>query len=175
MFIIQSKQPSYCGHSFASSSCQTEYNGKVESALEAKTSLGGLSKGLRRNSSNLSQLYVQDHCVADATQIEIDVSSITNSPFFIRIVTPCGESGVLHFTQYGTAQVFKPQQHGCGHGIWKFEVYQFIDNSETLLISETMQLYGVGTLFFTVDDDLHPRLSGQEFLYMSGLCAKLRT
>ncbi|KAK6030999.1 hypothetical protein OSTOST_02857 [Ostertagia ostertagi] len=52
MFIIQSSKPSYCGHTFASSSCHTEYDGKVEAALQTKTALGGL---LKRTSSHRQQ------------------------------------------------------------------------------------------------------------------------
>ena len=44
--------------------------------------------------------------------------------------------------------------------------------SGSVVNTEKMQLDGVGSLFFTVGDDLAPRLSGQEFLYMSRPCPK---
>ncbi|VDN33766.1 unnamed protein product, partial [Cylicostephanus goldi] len=68
MFIIQSNQPSYCTNTFASGSCHTEYDGQVESALQTKCAMGGLSRGLRRTGSNLSELSLSDRCDYDATQ-----------------------------------------------------------------------------------------------------------
>ncbi|KAE9416473.1 hypothetical protein Angca_000054 [Angiostrongylus cantonensis] len=172
MFIIQSNQPSYSGHTFASSSCCTEYNGKVESGLNEKSS-GGLSRcGLRRTGSNLSEVSVTDLCQSDATQVELDFTVKCKQQVFVRTVTPCGEVGTLQFDDYETKQVFRPKQHGCGNGIWAIHVFQVIDHSEILLSSVSMPFNGVGTLYFTIADDLHPTLVGKEFLHMSGACRK---
>ncbi|PAV67930.1 hypothetical protein WR25_01181 [Diploscapter pachys] len=175
MFVMHSKPATYapCSGPFASSSCQTEFDGKMEAQIETKCTLG-MGSGMRRNSSNLSQLSSYHHshettCPADATQIEIDFSAITSKPFDVVIHAPNGEEGRLEFEQYGTAQIFTPHQHGCGHGLWTFEVR---DRSGSVVNTEKMQLDGVGSLFFTVGDDLAPRLSGQEFLYMSRPCPK---
>ncbi|WKY11513.1 hypothetical protein Q1695_003240 [Nippostrongylus brasiliensis] len=137
MFIIQSNKPQYCGHTFASSSCHTEYDGKVEAALQHKTSLGGLSRGLRRTGSNLSELSLTTICDADATQIELNFlvkcKQQQEQSVFVRVETPCGEVGIMEFSETleGQEQVFRPAQHGCGNGTWKVDVYQLIDNRRT--------------------------------------------
>ncbi|VDM69688.1 unnamed protein product [Strongylus vulgaris] len=124
MFIIQSNQPNYCGNSFASGSCHTEYDGQVESALQTKAALGGLSRGLRRTGSNLSELSLSDRCDYDATQIELDFTIKHQQPVCIRVETPCGETGTLEFNDVITENVFRPMQHGCGKGVWKIYVLQ---------------------------------------------------
>ncbi|CAI4223636.1 unnamed protein product [Auanema sp. JU1783] len=171
MFILQSSKPSYCSDTFASSSCHTEFNGK---ALTRQPSLGGLPMGLRRNSSNLSQISNQDLCSADATQIEIDFLSLTSIECHVIIKTPTGEVGILEFNGKEESKAFLPSQTGCGHGLWTFSVYTLMNNSKVLRSTETMQLDGVGSLFFSIADDLVPHLMSQEFLHMSGLCPKHR-
>ncbi|XGW02782.1 hypothetical protein V3C99_014648, partial [Haemonchus contortus] len=171
MFIIQSNQPNYCGHTFASSSCHTEYDGKVEAALQTKTALGGLSRGLRRTGSNLSELSLSAICDSDATQIELNFDVKCSQHLFVRAETPCGELGMLEFTGNDVEQVFRPMQHGCGNGVWKIEV---IDESETVLSTLSMPINGVGILYFEIGDDMCPSLVGKEFLYKSGACRKHR-
>ncbi|EYB81356.1 hypothetical protein Y032_0386g442 [Ancylostoma ceylanicum] len=127
MFIIQSNQPNYCANTFASSSCHTEYDGKVESELQAKVSLGGLSRGLRRTGSNLSELSLPDRCEYDVSQIELDFTTKCQQPVCVRVETPCGEIGTLEFNEFVTGQVFRPMQHGCGKGVWKIDVLQVVD------------------------------------------------
>ncbi|ETN81973.1 hypothetical protein NECAME_08275 [Necator americanus] len=144
MFIIQSNQPNYCTNTFASSSCHTEYDGKVESALQAKTSLGGLSRGLRRSGSNVSELSLPERCDYDVTQVEFDFSLKSQQSIHIRVETPCGEIGTLEFNEFITEHVFRPMQHGCGNGVWKIDVLQIVDgryvtttNTYTFFISST--------------------------------------
>ncbi|KAJ1372666.1 hypothetical protein KIN20_034873 [Parelaphostrongylus tenuis] len=173
MFIIQSTQPSYSGHIFASSSCCTEYDGEVESELNGKICAGSLSRcGLRRSGSSVSEVAVTDRCQSDATQIELDFTVKCEQQLFVRTVTPCGEVGILQFDGYDTKQVFRPKQHGCGNGIWTIHVFQVIEHSEILLSTVSMPFNGVGTLYFAIGDDLHPTLVGKEFLHMPGACRK---
>ncbi|KAL6741057.1 hypothetical protein Aduo_014351 [Ancylostoma duodenale] len=174
MFIIQSNQPNYCANTFASSSCHTEYDGKVESELQAKVSLGGLSRGLRRTGSNLSELSLPDRCEYDVSQIELDFTTKCQQPVCVRVETPCGEIGTLEFNEFVTEQVFRPMQHGCGKGVWKIDVLQVVDQSEVVLSTVSMPINGVGTLFFVVGDDLSPYLADKEFLHMTGACRKHR-
>ncbi|KAK6754526.1 hypothetical protein RB195_013493 [Necator americanus] len=172
MFIIQSNQPNYCTNTFASSSCHTEYDGKVESALQAKTSLGGLSRGLRRSGSNVSELSLPERCDYDVTQVEFDFSLKSQQSIHIRVETPCGEIGTLEFNEFITEHVFRPMQHGCGNGVWKIDVLQIVDGSETVRSSVSMPINGVGTLFFVIGDDLRPFLADKEFLNIPGACRK---
>ncbi|KJH50154.1 hypothetical protein DICVIV_03717 [Dictyocaulus viviparus] len=173
MFIIQSNKPSYSEHIFASSSCGTEYGGKVESELRTKNSIGGLPRcGLRRTGSNISEISLTHHCESDTTQIELDFTAKCDQQVLVRIVTPCGENGVLNFDKYDAEQVFRPKQHGCGNGVWTIHVFQMKDDSETILSSVSMPINGVGTLYFMIGDDFYPTLVGKEFLHMSGACRK---
>ncbi|KHJ77957.1 hypothetical protein OESDEN_22423, partial [Oesophagostomum dentatum] len=129
MFIVQSNQPNYCASTFASSSCHTEYDGEVESALQAVQAkgLGSLSRRLRRVDSNLSELPPCDHCDFDATQIELDFTSKQQQPVLVRIETPYGETGLLELSESTVEHVFRPTQHGCGNGIWKIAVIEAAD------------------------------------------------
>ncbi|CAD6187054.1 unnamed protein product [Caenorhabditis auriculariae] len=175
MFVLHSKPVTFsCGGPFASSSCQSEYDGKMEAALESKVAVGGLRRSLRRTSSTLSQqLSSLEICQADATQIEIDVTSGTSSHFYVKIFVPTGEVGLLEFPTYGETLSFTASQPGCGHGVWKFVVCTAVDGKEETLVEKTMNLDGVGTLFFAIDEDLRLRLADQEFLHM-GHCHKRR-
>ncbi|EFO83787.1 hypothetical protein GCK72_001543 [Caenorhabditis remanei] len=156
----------------ASSSCQSEYNPKIENDAVAHNSINGLRGSLRRNSSNLSHKLteLQETCLADAAQIEINCSCVNASQaFFVRIEVPTGEQGVLHFSPSTgeISQVFTPIQNGCGHGVWKFTVCTMENGSEIAHSQVSRNLDGVGILFFNVFDDLEIRLTQQEFLHIS--------
>ncbi|KAK0410633.1 hypothetical protein QR680_005243 [Steinernema hermaphroditum] len=115
-------------------------------------------------------------CIVEARQIEIDFASLTASEFFVQIEAPNGESsGLLDFCGYGKTMNFSPKKEGCGHGIWTFKILQ--GPKLTLVHEETMYLDGVGSLFFTVGDDLRARLTSQEFLRLpsaSRCCGRQR-
>ncbi|CAI5451302.1 unnamed protein product [Caenorhabditis angaria] len=121
-----------------------------------------------RNSSNLSQDLTQfEICKADATQIEIDCRSQVNRSFIVRVETPTMEVGTMHFSAAGTTHMFTPNKGGCGHGVWRFSVYTVEDGHETVHSEKTMNLDGVGILFFRIIDDLEICLERQEFLHIA--------
>ncbi|CAB3399023.1 unnamed protein product [Caenorhabditis bovis] len=175
MFMI-SKPNIYCGGnaSFASSSCQSEYDGKTECMLESKNSaIGGLRGILRRNSSTHTQLADSVVCLADASQIEINCESHARVPFYVRVEVPTGEVGILHFNAEHVTNVFTPTEHGCGHGIWKFKVCSKSHGKEQIHSEKTMNLDGVGILFFDIYEDLEIVLKQKEFLLISH-CHKIK-
>uniref|UniRef100_A0A1I7V2P5 MATH domain-containing protein n=2 Tax=Caenorhabditis tropicalis TaxID=1561998 RepID=A0A1I7V2P5_9PELO len=175
MFMVT--KPSFGTGCFASaSSCQSEYNGKIESdavgaAAQQKSSIAGLKGSLRRNSSNLSQDLAASQpeiCHADATNIEINCSTSASRAFYVRVEVPTGEQGLIHFSAASEpTQVFTPLQTGCGHGIWKFVVCTMENGSEIAHSQVSRNLDGVGLLYFNVFDDLEIRLTQQEFLHIS--------
>ncbi|CAB03466.1 MATH domain-containing protein [Caenorhabditis elegans] len=175
MFIVSKQTTTEYGTGcFAapSSSCQSEYNPKVENDAVAHNSISGLRGSLRRNSSNLSSQLtaLQETCLADAAQIEINCStSNAKQAFFVKIEVPTGEQGVLHFSPSSgdISQVFTPIQNGCGHGVWKFVVCTMENGSEIAHSQVSRNLDGVGILFFNVYEDLEIRLAQQEFLHIS--------
>jgi len=129
--------------------------------VSSPTSLGAAMK-----SSCQMQMADNTTCLVDAKQVEIDFATLTSHAFIVRITAPSGEeSPLMNFATYGHTEFFSPKQTGCGHGTWKFEVLQSTNvNGVRLINEENMYLDGVGSLFFTVGDDLRPKLSSQEFL-----------
>ncbi|CAI2352461.1 unnamed protein product [Caenorhabditis sp. 36 PRJEB53466] len=169
MFVVSKPTTNFGMGCFASaSSCQSEYNGKIESDAVGQKSIIGLKGSLRRNSSTLSQdLNALEICHADATQIEINCNSNAGQAFYVRVEVPTGEIGLIHFSPAETSQVFTPMLTGCGHGIWKFVVCTMENGSEIAHSQVSRNLDGVGILFFNVFEDLEIRLTRQEFLHIS--------
>jgi hypothetical protein len=112
-------------------------------------------------------------CIVEARQIEIDVASLTSDDFWLCISSPNGESsGKMRFEKYGKTQRFSPRADGCGHGFWIIEI--FVRNSDGKTFtkkSETKEyLDGVGSLFFTVNENYNLKLASQEFLRLPSAC-----
>lgn len=110
-------------------------------------------------------------CVVEAKQVEMDFATLTSRPFYLTVRAPNGEqSDRMHFPGYGRTHHFSPLRDGCGHGHWELVVETRQDTalglSSRLRVESRERLYldGVGTLFFTVDDQLHVKLASQEFL-----------
>jgi hypothetical protein len=130
------------------------------------------SSGLRRTVSSLhpttescSHQNQKNACIVQAKQVEMDFASLTSQPFYVSIKAPNGEvCKRLSFPQYGQTASFSPKGEGCGHGEWAITIHAISDNKVVKKITETISLDGVGSLFFTVDDQLKLRLSSQEFL-----------
>uniref|UniRef100_A0A914CS97 Uncharacterized protein n=1 Tax=Acrobeloides nanus TaxID=290746 RepID=A0A914CS97_9BILA len=182
MFVISSPMPTFSGLS-AYSPCQSTSDfASFESFHEAldetnslpptpKSSLGSLG-GLKRTVSSLqavstrcSHANFKNNCIVEAKQIEMDFASLTTQSFFIQVHAPNGESSeLMNFPIYGATSRFSPKSTGCGHGDWIFEISVKEDNKIVKKNSQKVYLDGVGSLFFTVSDDLQIRLSSQEFL-----------
>jgi hypothetical protein len=112
-------------------------------------------------------------CIVEARQIEIDIASLTSDDFWLCVSSPNGESsGKMRFEKYGKTQRFSPRANGCGHGFWTIEI--FVKNSDGKTFtkkSETKEyLDGVGSLFFTVNDNYNLKLASQEFLRLPSAC-----
>uniref|UniRef100_A0A915D1J6 Uncharacterized protein n=1 Tax=Ditylenchus dipsaci TaxID=166011 RepID=A0A915D1J6_9BILA len=115
--------------------------------------------------ASCSHTNQNNHCIVEAKQVEMDFATLTNQPFQLTITAP--------------NRKILPCQAGCGHGHWVFELctFSFDSNQKTIInkTEEKIYLDGVGSLFFTVDDNLTIRLSSQEFLRLpsaSQCCSK---
>lgn len=144
-------------------------------------SLGGLKRTVSSLQSAKPCLLADPatECIVEAKQVEMDFATLTNCSFYLTIKAPNGEiSERIHFPKYGHSTHYTPQRNGCGHGNWVFVVERRNPEQKSKLRLEHEQkiyLDGVGTLFFTIDDDLHVRLSSQEFLRLpsaSQCCSK---
>jgi hypothetical protein len=180
MFIVSSSNlmASFSGHhDFLKAS-----GSGLEIAEDAAGSLNDyveerkFSTGLKRTVSSLhsslsaaipeqscSHANHKNNCIVEAKQVEMDFATLTNRPFQLNVTAPNGErSQKFQFLAYGQSARFSPCMNGCGHGNWTFEIRSLEKSGETQ--TETIYLDGVGSLFFTVDEHLHMRLSSQEFL-----------
>jgi len=148
------------------------------STLSSRNSSGS-STGLRRTVSSLqggescSHSSPNHKCIVEAKQIEIDVASLTNDDFWLSITSPNGESsGKMRFEKYGKTQRFSPRADGCGHGYWIIEI--FVKNADGKTFTKKTEskeyLDGVGSLFYTVNENSNIKLSGQEFLRLPSAC-----
>uniref|UniRef100_A0A1I8AC60 CUB domain-containing protein n=1 Tax=Steinernema glaseri TaxID=37863 RepID=A0A1I8AC60_9BILA len=153
--------------------------------LRPKLSTVSMSRSgkIRRSVSSLHECTHSKNqeasiCLVEARQIEIDFASLTATEFLVQITAPSGErSELLDFNGYGKTMTFMPKGNDCGHGVWTFQILQRKGTQLTLVHEETMYLDGVGSLFFTVGDDLRARLSSQEFLRLpsaSRCCGRQR-
>uniref|UniRef100_A0A0N5ATR6 Uncharacterized protein n=1 Tax=Syphacia muris TaxID=451379 RepID=A0A0N5ATR6_9BILA len=108
--------------------------------------------------------------------IEIGFVSIAKKAFAVRVRAPNEEeSELLEFPEYGRQCYFLPKQPGCGHGYWYFDMYVGICICRYhMMYSQNVYLDGVGTLVFTIGDDLEARLSSQEFLHLPSACRCFR-
>ncbi|VDD91208.1 unnamed protein product, partial [Enterobius vermicularis] len=107
--------------------------------------------------------------------IEIGFVSIAKKAFAIRVRAPNEEeSEYLEFPEYGRQCYFLPKQPGCGHGCWFFDMYLQEGDGFRLAYTQNIYLDGVGSLVFTVGDDLEARLSSQEFLHLPSACRCFR-
>uniref|UniRef100_A0A914XKT4 Uncharacterized protein n=1 Tax=Plectus sambesii TaxID=2011161 RepID=A0A914XKT4_9BILA len=113
-------------------------------------------------------------CPVQALQIEMEFQSTTSQEFSLRITAPNGEeSEPLDFAKTGSVQKFTPANKGCGHGLWRIEVYQQTDIRKKVVHSESIQLDGVGSLCFSIGNDLTPKLTSRLWLRLpSGGCCK---
>jgi hypothetical protein len=112
-------------------------------------------------------------CIVEARQIEIDIASLTADDFWLCVSSPNGESsGKMRFEKYGKTQRFSPRADGCGHGYWTIEI--FVRNSDGKTFTKKSEskeyLDGVGSLFFTVNDNCNLKLASQEFLRLPSAC-----
>ncbi|MFH4983821.1 hypothetical protein AB6A40_010530 [Gnathostoma spinigerum] len=99
--------------------CQESTEGTVANMKRCITSL-------KKNIFCNYPLDMQNRCIVEARQIEIDFASLTNQSFCVRITAPNGErSHLMEFLIYGQTDCFTPKKEGCGHGIWTFEVLRF--------------------------------------------------
>lgn len=112
-----------------------------------------------------------NQCCVEARQIEIGFVSIATKAFAIRVRAPNEEeSELLEFPEYGRQCYFLPKQPGCGHGHWMFDMYLQNEDGSHMVYTQSVYLDGVGSLVFTVGDDLEARLSSQEFLRLPSAC-----
>ncbi|GMT11119.1 hypothetical protein PFISCL1PPCAC_2416, partial [Pristionchus fissidentatus] len=173
MFIVESQgsSPFYCGAArFASLSSQES----IESiSSDCSSSSNGLTRcgKLRRSSQSLLLKSPSMDCGAEARQIELIFSSWTPSTCSIRVSVPSGEESLpLRLTQNQSIR-FSPSLPGCGHGTWTITV----DDEEGVSTSRhvSLSLEGVGSLFFSIDNQFIPRLVSQQFLTLphTALCS----
>uniref|UniRef100_A0AC34FQS4 Uncharacterized protein n=1 Tax=Panagrolaimus sp. ES5 TaxID=591445 RepID=A0AC34FQS4_9BILA len=151
-------------------------------SASGSSSCGGLKRSVSTIQAGTSSLTADSacthstpnhKCIVEARQIEIDVASLTSDDFWLCISSPNGESsGKMRFEKYGKTQRFSPRANGCGHGHWTIEI--FVKNSDGKTFtkkSETKEyLDGVGSLFFTVNDNYNLKLASQEFLRLPSAC-----
>ena len=131
-----------------------------------KTAVSALQLASAMTTAECSHTNQNNDCIVEAKQVEMDFATLTNQPFQLVISAPNGErSRILRFGSYGQTSRFSPCEDGCGHGYWTFEIC--IMNSDKKLVKkheERIYLDGVGSLFFTIDENLQIKLSSQEFL-----------
>ncbi|CAD5223457.1 unnamed protein product [Bursaphelenchus okinawaensis] len=193
MFMVSAPSPithSFCGQQATTSRQQfanecDELAAHVQPKLSSvrKISAGGLG-GLRRTVSSLQSAKpcllsdMDNDCVVEAKQVEMDFATLTNQAFYLRVKAPNGEiSERMPFPCYGQTNHFSPMQNGCGHGDWEFIVEKEVKKNKFVAVNkDKIYLDGVGTLFFTIDDNLKVKLASQEFLRLpsaSQCCSKV--
>ncbi|GMS80273.1 hypothetical protein PENTCL1PPCAC_2448, partial [Pristionchus entomophagus] len=176
MFIVESQgsSPFFCGASrFASLSSQESI--ESDNVSECSTSSNGLTRcgKLRRSTKSLSKEQSID-CGAEARQIELIFTSWSPSICSIRVSVPSGEESLPLRLTHNQSIRFSPSLPGCGHGNWTITVED--EDGSMKSQSMSLSLEGVGTLFFTVDSQFHPRLVSQQFLTLphTALCSSQR-
>ncbi|CAD5232513.1 unnamed protein product [Bursaphelenchus xylophilus] len=192
MFMVSapsSIQHAFCGQQ-ATTSRQQFANECDELAAHVQPKISAVGQfaasglgGLRRTVSSLQSAKpcllsdMDNDCVVEAKQVEMDFATLTNQAFFLRVRAPNGEvSDRLSFPGYGETHHFSPVQNGCGHGDWEFIVEKKVEKKVVVVNREKIYLDGVGTLFFTINDNLKVKLASQEFLRLpsaSQCCSKV--
>ncbi|TKR60405.1 hypothetical protein L596_027658 [Steinernema carpocapsae] len=167
---------SFLEDSFSSFAIQPKLSGSLSRSGKIKRTVSSLSgNGFECTHSKQQE---KTGCMVEARQIEIDFASLTTSEFAVQIEAPNGESSdFLDFETYGKTMSFSPKKEGCGHGEWTFKIFQHQGAKLVVVHEDSMFLDGVGSLFFTVGDDLRNKLSSQEFLRLpsaSRCCGRQR-
>ncbi|GMT07895.1 hypothetical protein PENTCL1PPCAC_30069 [Pristionchus entomophagus] len=90
-------------------------------------------------------------CPEQASQIEIEIITLTNRDFIVQISAPNGEkSPPLSIQTSGLPARFSPSNVGCGHGFWRLEVFEREQAKFVPRTTKELNLRGCGLLVFEV-------------------------
>ncbi|KAI6220845.1 hypothetical protein M3Y99_01588100 [Aphelenchoides fujianensis] len=160
-----------------------------EPLKKLSTASTGSLGGLRRTVSSLQAVKPcvfdavnAEKCVCQASQVEIFLTTTTDKPFLLRVVAPNGESSERFFFPMAKSARFSPRQAGCGHGKWTFEIESInaddqqaaSKKADAPVLRTEIDLEGVGSLFYTVNEQLDITLKGQEWIHLPSAASACR-
>ncbi|GMR60272.1 hypothetical protein PMAYCL1PPCAC_30467, partial [Pristionchus mayeri] len=89
--------------------------------------LTSFEKRRRQNQDYAVALHAKQSlfCPEQASQIEFEMITLCNRDFVVQISAPNGEkSAPLSIQTSGLPARFSPSNVGCGHGLWRLEVFE---------------------------------------------------
>ncbi|GMT35298.1 hypothetical protein PFISCL1PPCAC_26595, partial [Pristionchus fissidentatus] len=101
---------------------------EVEKGAEPRVNkLTSFEKRRRQNQDYGVALHAKQSlfCPEQASQIELEIITLTNRDFIVQISASNGEkSPPLSIQSSGLPARFSPSNVGCGHGVWRLEVFE---------------------------------------------------
>ncbi|KAI6213168.1 hypothetical protein M3Y94_00118700 [Aphelenchoides besseyi] len=168
---------------------QTNETHNDDQLKKLSTASTGSMGGLRRTVSSLQSMKTcvfdsanADKCIVKARQIELCFTTTTEKPFILRVIAPNGETSERFAFPFGKTARFSPRMDGCGHGDWTF-IIETIDAADQQpkskkidapVLRTQVNLEGVGSLYYTIDDQMQIKLKDQEWIRLPSAASACR-